>query len=212
MNIDQKSMRLGAGQFVAETHTKDLIVLHHTVGGTARSTFNYWQDDPRRVATAFIIDRDGTIYETFDPAYWAYHVAVPGAGSPLEKRSIGIELASEGGLTASGGSYYSFGVVSPKTRHDTARFVLPTPWRGFKAFDEYEPAQITSVCWLVNDLMGRFANIPKRIPAPSQDGFPAMLPPTWRGVCGHSGMRQDKTDPHPGFPWATLAAAAGLSV
>ena len=45
-----------------------LIFIHHTVGGTAFSTFDYWLKDRtktgnrRMVGTAFIIDRDGTVY------------------------------------------------------------------------------------------------------------------------------------------------------
>ena len=46
--IDRQSMRLSAGQFVAEPQSKDLIVIHHTVGGSAKSTFDYWQAQPER--------------------------------------------------------------------------------------------------------------------------------------------------------------------
>jgi N-acetyl-anhydromuramyl-L-alanine amidase AmpD len=208
MNLDQTTLRLPAGEFVDEVCAKDLLVIHHTVGGSAKSTFDYWAKDPRRVGTAYMIDRDGTIYEVFDPTKWAYHVAVKGAGSSLEKRSIGIELASEGGLQESDGEYYSFGVVSPKTRHTTAKVILPEPWRGFTAFDEYEPAQIQSLHDLVTDIMANFPGIPRRVPA----SVDTMLSSTWKGVCGHHHVRGDKSDPHPLLDWAALAAAAGLTV
>lgn len=99
MQVDQ-SMRLTPDQYIPERQEKDLVVLHHTVGGTARSTFEWWQtgDREQRVATAYIIDRDGIIYEVFDPAHWAYHLGLKGAAGAHDKRSIGIELASEGGL------------------------------------------------------------------------------------------------------------------
>jgi hypothetical protein len=40
--------------------------------------------EPRRVATPYVIDRDGTVYELFDPAFhlglpWPYRQRVVGA-------------------------------------------------------------------------------------------------------------------------------------
>jgi hypothetical protein len=29
------------------------------------------------VATAYVIDRDGTVFELFDPAAWAFHLGLP---------------------------------------------------------------------------------------------------------------------------------------
>lgn len=210
-------MRLSPGQFVEERHTKDLLVIHHSVGGSARSTFEYWESDPRRVSTAYIIDRDGTIYETFDPSFYAFHIAVPGAGVQLEKRSIGIELASEGGLRTFKGrdgtvGYYSFDRVSDKTRHLSEKFILPQPWRGFTAFDEYEPAQLHSLFELAGNLLTVFPDIPRRFPSLDPQGMPGIVPTWWKGVAGHCNFRQDKTDPHPGFPWGGLSAAIGLKI
>lgn len=86
-------------QYLHDVVTKTQIVLHHTVGGTAESTFNYWQDSPDRIGTAYLIDRDGTPYEVFDPHYWAFHLGLRTANNRVaNQRSIGIEIASEGAL------------------------------------------------------------------------------------------------------------------
>jgi hypothetical protein len=79
--------------------TKTQIVLHHTVGGSAQSTFEYWQSNTDRIGVAYILDRDGTIYEVFDPHYWAWHLGLTSSNNRVaNQRSIGIEIASEGAL------------------------------------------------------------------------------------------------------------------
>jgi hypothetical protein len=61
------SERLLEGQFYQARGLKTLVVLHHTVGGSALSSIRWWRDDPRVVGTAYVIERDGTIYQTFPP-------------------------------------------------------------------------------------------------------------------------------------------------
>lgn len=95
-----RTLQLPATQYYRDVVKKTQLYLHHTVGGSAASTFKHWLN-PEHVATAFIIDRDGTIYEVFDPHYWAHHLGlkVP-QNTQCNKQSIGAELASEGALRA----------------------------------------------------------------------------------------------------------------
>ena len=109
------SLRLPREEYFAESQTKNGICIHHTVGGSARSTFDWWMDDRtesgrrRRVGTAYVVDRDGTIHEVFEPEGWAYQFGLPW---PLEqkltfeKRFIGIELANVGPLIERDGQLY----------------------------------------------------------------------------------------------------------
>ena len=87
---------------------KSGIALHHTVSDDARSAVRWWRADktangtPRHVGTAYVIDTDGTVFELFDPAGWAFHLGLRWPGGQrvvFEQRFIGIELASAGGLT-----------------------------------------------------------------------------------------------------------------
>ncbi len=98
MNIN-RTLRLSPDQYYRDVVPKTQLYLHHTVGGSAVSTFKYWQSTAERVATAYIIERDGTVYEVFDPHYWAHHLGlkIP-QNVQCNKQSIGIELASEGAL------------------------------------------------------------------------------------------------------------------
>ena len=194
------SLELKSANYIAEEHKKDLIVLHHTVGGSAKSTAEYWQQDPKRIATAFIIERDGTIYSMFPEKYWAYHIGSK-LGNDIDRRSIGIELASEGGLTESNGALYCFGIISPRTKFTGPVYDTGRNWRGFRYFDAYEDAQVMATVDLVNYLCDKY-DIPKRYPedlwGSSNDYY------YYTGICSHSHIRADKTDIHPGFPWQQI--------
>ncbi|MBN2447162.1 MAG: N-acetylmuramoyl-L-alanine amidase, partial [Phycisphaerae bacterium] len=67
----------------------DLFVYHYDVCGTSRRCFNVLQDR-RGLSVHFMLDVDGTIYQTLDVKERAWH-----AGSAND-RSIGIEIANIG--------------------------------------------------------------------------------------------------------------------
>jgi N-acetyl-anhydromuramyl-L-alanine amidase AmpD len=204
-----KTLRLPEGQYFKQPQKKDAIALHHTVGGSARSTFDYWKTSADHIATAYIVERDGTIYEVFDPTYWAYHLGVKGSGGQHDKRTIGIEIASEGALIEASGKLYCFGVVSPRTLHTSKNFDNGEKWRGYRYFDAYDEPQMTSVIELVNYLILRF-QIPRRVPAKLTEYDPKYV--AFQGVFGHHHVRTDKTDLHPGFDWERLNEACQLQL
>lgn len=50
------------------------IVMHRTVSPTARSTLNAWEAGPGNVGTHFLIDKDGTVYQTASLKMYTAHV------------------------------------------------------------------------------------------------------------------------------------------
>jgi N-acetyl-anhydromuramyl-L-alanine amidase AmpD len=204
-----KSLRLPNNQFFNQPHAKSGIVLHHTVGGTARSTFEHWKSAPDHIGTAYIIERDGTVFEVFAPEAWAYHLGLKGTGGSHDRRTIGIEIASEGALRESEGKLYCFDRISPRTLHTSAHFDNGEKWRGFRYFDAYEEAQMVSIVDLVNHLCMRF-QIPRRVPAKLTEYDPNYL--AFKGVFGHHHVRNDKSDIHPGFDWERLIQACSLEL
>jgi len=183
-----RSVRLEGKDYIPSETTKDLLVLHHTVGGTALSTINFWKTDPNRIATAYVIERNGEIYEVFDPKYWAFHLGLKGTGGAVDKRSIGIEIASEGGLT-----HYDHGM----------------PWRGYRFFDAYSDAQISAVIELINQICDQF-KIPRHTPANhfgADDSYRQFA-----GILGHHHLRPDKSDIHPGFAWQGVIEGCSLGL
>jgi N-acetyl-anhydromuramyl-L-alanine amidase AmpD len=198
-------MRFPKSEFFPAVPRKSGIAIHHTVGGTARSTFRWWMRDKTRaglrrpVGTAYIIGRDSTIYEIFDPAGWAFQFGLEWSTSKrikFEQRFIGIEIASEGGLTESDGRLYCFDRTSPKTRKNKKdAFDYGKPYRGYRYFDGYEPEQIDSLIALVDHLLDKFA-IKRQVPAEFFDYYGERLA-KFEGVIGHAMVRRDKSDPAP---------------
>jgi hypothetical protein len=213
LQID-KSLRLPDGEYHNSINKKNGICLHHTVGGSAKSSVNWWLNDQQMVGTAYIIARDGTIHEVFDPQKWAWQFGLKWESDKkinFEKRFIGIEIASEGGLTESEGKLYCFDVVSPKTlKNPDEAFDYKKPYRGYRYFDKYEPAQIDSVIKLVNHLCNKF-NIEKNIPKNYLEYYGENLE-DFKGIIGHVNVRSDKSDPMPDKNfWEKVIADCGLT-
>ena len=197
-----KSIRLNPDSYFHEKHPKNAIVIHHTSGRSAQSTIDWWQKSPERIATAYIIERDGAIYELFDPSYWAYHLGIPGNKGIFDRRSIGIEIASEGGLIEYKDKLYCFDRISNATEYKRKTYEHEQKWRGhYRYFAEYTTEQSESVLLLIDFLCNDF-NIPRRTPADHLSFNPALF--KFKGVIGHHHVRPDKTDPHPGFEWDRL--------
>ncbi len=208
MQINRKT-RLENKDYVLSETSKDLIVLHHTVGASALSTINYWKTDPNRIATAYVVERNGEIYEVFDPKYWAFHLGLKGTGGEVDKRSIGIEIASEGGLIQRAGKLYCFDVVSDRTLFTQEFYDHGTPWRGYRFFDAYSADQISSIVELINLLCEQF-KIPRTTPANHFDANDTFR--QFAGILGHHHLRPDKSDIHPGFPWQRVIEGCGLAL
>jgi hypothetical protein len=215
-----RSLRLPAGEYFAQRRRKTGIAIHHTVCGAANTTIELWRDDrtprggKRRVATPYVIGRDGTVFEVFDPEHWAYHMGVRWPDTlrhAFEQRVIGIEIASEGGLIERDGILYAFDRVAAHTLRSKAQsFDYGEPYRGYRWFDRYEPAQLDALGRLVDDLCSRFP-IPRRYPDRPCDYYGDTLA-EFEGVIGHAMVRSDKSDPAPDPAlWATLEDLARLA-
>ena len=194
-----RSLKLPDDQYFQTTAPKTGICLHHTVGGSAKSSINWWRQTPEIVGTAYVIERDGTIYEAFDPKFWAWQFGLKWnieEKIAFEKRFIGIEIASEGGLLEENGKLYCFDRVSARTlKKKEEAFDYGQDYRGYRYFDRYERKQIESVIELINDLCARFL-IDRNVPF-AYRGFHGKTLQNFQGVIGHSNVRIDKSDPAP---------------
>jgi len=157
-----KTKPLKGDQYYPVEKTKNQIFLHHTAGTTAEGAIAWWNQTPEAVGTPYVIDRDGTIYECFDPDYYAYHMGVRGDNNHVEKHGIGIELVSAGHLyRLKGSEKLYFLPLYPKTLAKKEipaedRIKLPDSWRGYKHYHKYTDAQIKSVCALIEYLCKRY--------------------------------------------------------
>ncbi len=148
---------------------KKQIVVHHTASGpSAEGVINYWKSDPLRIATPFVIDGDGDIYQCFSSKYYAAHIGVSASSikalgfadfgtrcDKLHKASIGIEICNWGGLTKDAkGRWVSYaGVVIPECDIE----FYPEGFRGYHAYQKYTTKQINATKDLLEYLCNKYS-------------------------------------------------------
>jgi N-acetyl-anhydromuramyl-L-alanine amidase AmpD len=211
----------------------DQFVLHFDACGTSRQCFHVLQD-VRGLSVHFMLDLDGTIYQTLDLKERAWHA------TSSNDRSIGIEIANIG--------CYGDNEKSPLAdwyRKDPAghtRLLIPVALgagkflrtsdfighpirdaridgqvqgRTMRMYD-YTPQQYDSLIKLTAALCTVFPKIRCDCPRGGDGQFvPRKLPDAqlaaYRGVLGHYHIQLDKTDPGPAMQWdLVIDGARGL--
>jgi len=163
------------------------FVIHHDGCASADMCFNVLQNE-RGLSCHFLIDNDGTIYQTIDLALMAYHAA------EWNLASIGVELCNRGDAKKEP-TYYSGG------RHGPARDVKPCKINGhtFLAYD-YTPAQYDALRRLARALLRLLPNLPAEYPQASPgvqawDTMPTAASFNFAGYIGHYHLTAQKWDP-----------------
>ena len=202
MEINRKH-KLNNDQFYPTVHQKKSIFLHHTAGTSAMGAINWWNQTIDHVGTAYVVDRDGTIFEVFNPKSWGFHLGVRGDDNWQEKHSIGIELVSAGQLyKEEDGNYYFYPLFPNKAaakkidEKDVISF--KTKWRGFNHYHKYTDKQVESTKWLLEYLTDEF-NIEKNITPIRKlmEYNPKVCSQHWGGIFTHTSVREDKNDLFP---------------
>lgn len=205
-------------QYYKQPTKKTQIVLHHTVsGGSALGDINWWKMTAGRIATHFIVDRSGVIYQLYSSKYWAHHIGVTnkvfgeynikGNNLKLNQNSIGIEIDSWGPLMEdiNTNKWYpvmldeNTNIYKPniRSKHIDVKNIefYPNGYRGFFAYEKYTQAQLESVSQLLVYLTKKH-NIPKTYNSDmwymSTDALNGFT-----GIWSHVSYRPDKTDCHP---------------
>ena len=209
----------------------DQFLLHYDVCGTSELCFRVLQDQ-RRLSVHFLLDLDGTIYQTLDLRDQAWHAAVANG------RSVGIEIASIGAWApgdARGQAYlaewYEDGpdgtvVTLPERygdggiRSGARRFpaAVDGPVRGVIQGTElvqygFTEAQEESLAALTAALHRALPGIALDVPRLADGSVrPDLLAPdelgAWSGLLAHWHTSAVKTDPGPALDWDRLLEAA----
>ena len=184
---------LRQGEYVATVQPKGTIVLHHTASYDAMYVDDTWNNDKQgAIATAYSINRDGTINRHFPDNMWAWHT---GQGAGVDKFNIGIEIANWGNLTLKNGKYYAWtGTEYKGTVHEYE-------WRGCKYWATYTPEQYLATKELVTELCKKY-NIPKEVVL-SFKYDPKYF--YFKGIVSHHNLYPSKVDVSPAFPLYQLA-------
>jgi N-acetyl-anhydromuramyl-L-alanine amidase AmpD len=207
----------------------DQFVIHFDVCGVSRQCFNVLHDH-RDLSVHFMLDLDGTIYQTLDLKERAWHATTS------NNRSVGIEIANMGAYGSAENKaldkWYArdsdgkVRITIPKNLGDggirTKGFVghpaRNEPVRGtIQGSDliqyDYTPQQYRALTHLVATLSRTFPKLKCDYPKDSSGNLiPNKLEKAdlddYHGVLGHFHVQTDKTDPGPAFQWERVIGGA----
>ena len=208
----------------------DQFVMHYDVCGTSQRCFQVLHDG-RGLSVHFMLDIDGTIYQTLDLKERAWHATVSNS------RSIGVEIASIGAYPADQKDavfqkwYYTDenGVVELAPQRNVGRLGLrDKPFIGQPARPEliegtiqgtklyqydFTPQQYDSLIKLTATLCKIFPKIKCDYPKDKEGNLiPQVLSEKeWQdfhGVLGHYHVQLNKIDPGPAFDWEKVIGGA----
>lgn len=200
----------------------DQFVLHYDVDGTSRQCFKILQDK-RDLSVHFLLDVDGTIYQTLDLKERAWDATI------ANTRSIGIEIANIGAYKVGAPNPFaewyqtnSNGLTTitiPKEFGDggirTPGFVghpaRPYPIHGIVQGEDmvqydFTPQQYQALIKLTAALCRIFPRIKCHYPT---DASGKLINHkltreqfrNYHGILGHYHIQSDKQDPGPAFQW-----------
>jgi len=205
----------------------DQIVLHYDASGTSRQCFRTLHDS-RGLSIHFMVDLDGTIYQTLDVKERAWHATKSNA------RSVGIEIANIGAYPSEspvldkwyardeGGLYVTLppevgngGIQTPNfvARPRRPDFVHGSIHDQQLLQADFTPEQYRAIAGLLAALQSALPEIPLDCPR-DNDGRPltrALSDQEWtdfKGVLGHDHIQQNKIDPGPALDWDYLLESA----
>ena len=206
----------------------DQFVIHFDVCGSSKKCFEVLHDQ-RGLSVQFMLDIDGTIYQTLDLKESAWHA------TKANGRSIGIEIANVGtfqdktqGLA---GKWYArdsdgktrLTLPDPKLVPTLAADAVLRPIRDDvvtgviqgESFSQYDltPQQYDSLIKLTATLCKTFPKIRCDYPRDDQGRLiPKILAPEdynrYNGLLGHYHVQLNKNDPGPAFQWDLLIDGA----
>ncbi|HEY1558250.1 MAG TPA: N-acetylmuramoyl-L-alanine amidase [Kofleriaceae bacterium] len=163
------------------------FVIHHDGCSSADMCFSVLQNE-RGLSVHFLLDNDGTIFQTIDLALMAYHAA------DWNIASIGIELCNRGDALKEP-HYYD----SAKYKRDT--IFCKVNGHTIKSFG-YTAEQKKSFVQLCRELRKLLPNLPSEFPQSSPgvqswETLPRSASFAFSGYIGHYHLTEQKWDPGP---------------
>ena len=207
----------------------DQFVIHYDASGFSRNCFKTLQDF-RGLSVHFMLDVDGTIYQTLDLKERASHATV------ANSRSVGVEIADVGafppeasrrldewyGRDASGQpvvriperlgdpAFYTKNFVGRPARREPVRGLVQG--RELVQYD-FTPEQYAALTKLTAALCKVFPKITCDYPRDAagqliRQKLPEDELQAYHGVLGHFHIQTNKIDPGPAFDWDRVIGGA----
>ena len=223
LNPEQAEQVRGGGWPLAILrNVVDQFVIHFDASGTSRRCFEVLHDK-RCLSVHFMIDLDGTVYQTLDLKERAWHATTSNG------RSVGVELASPGafppGKEETLGAWYTKRadgkmMITPPGGIAAAGFKVPgyTPTsarskpiegsiqgQALKQYD-FTDAQYRSLVKLSAALCSIFPRLKCDYPKDEKGKLITRkledsVLKNYQGLLGHYHLQTDKVDPGPAFDW-----------
>ncbi|MGE3312847.1 MAG: N-acetylmuramoyl-L-alanine amidase [Limisphaerales bacterium] len=204
----------------------DQFVLHYDATGTSRRCFEVLHDH-RGLSVHFMLDVDGTLYQTLDLKERAWHATTSNS------RSIGIEIAQPGAVPTNALSrweeWYAVDERGPYLKMPPAMAGLDPGFRtpGFvgrpakpervigeiqgRTLVQYDftPEQYRTLAKLTAALCRIFPEMRCDFPRDAdgrlvREKLADDVLRDYRGLLGHYHIQKDKVDPGPAFDWDRL--------
>lgn len=186
----------------------DQLVLHYDACGSSERCFRVLHD-VRKLSVHFMLDTDGTLYQTLDLREQAWHA------TKANPRSIGVEIANIGAFPPDGAeALWDFYGVEPGAQRapSGAGFVEGVVQGQRLVQGELTPAQEAALVKLAAGLCRTF---PRLRPDAPRDAAGAVRDralseaefAAFGGILGHFHVQENKVDPGPAFPWERFLAA-----
>jgi N-acetyl-anhydromuramyl-L-alanine amidase AmpD len=206
----------------------DQFVIHFDDCGTSRECFRILQDN-RDLSVHFMLDVDGTIYQTLDLKERAFHATI------ANTRSIGVEIANLGCFGVNSKNPFAdwYATTNGLTTlifpsrlgpsplrtpnflgHPARQGLIPGVIQG-KSLVQYDftPQQYAALTKLSATLCQVFPKIKCDYPRDAHGKLiPKKLPDdvlkNYHGLLGHYHIQTNKTDPGPAFQWDLVVNGA----
>lgn len=207
----------------------DQFVIHYDVCGTSRQCFKVLQD-MRGLSVHFMLDLDGTIYQTLDVKERAWHATTS------NDRSVGIEIANIGAYPPNNqgvlNRWYTIepdsgearitlppvlgdgGVRTPGPFHSIRNEAVLGEVQGTRyAMYDLTPQQYHSLARLTATLCRVLPKITCDYPRDAEGNLETKVLDdarlaAYHGILGHFHIQRNKVDPGPAFQWDTLIGEA----
>jgi N-acetylmuramoyl-L-alanine amidase len=207
----------------------DQFVIHFDASGTSRQCFKVLHDH-RDLSVHFLLDLDGTIYQTLDAKERAWHA------TSSNTRSVGIEIASPGAHGTN--NIKALADWYAQDSNGCARITIParlgdggirsTNWSRRPARCEpvygeiqgqqlvqydFTPEQYEALIHLTAALCKVFPKIRCDYPRDAQgelvrEKLPENELAAFQGLIGHYHIQKNKVDPGPAFQWERVVRGA----
>jgi N-acetyl-anhydromuramyl-L-alanine amidase AmpD len=205
----------------------DQFVIHYDVAGTSRNCFRVLHD-VRGLSVHFMIDVDGTIYQTLDVKEKAWHATTS------NDRSVGVEIANIGAYSSDEKAPFdrwytrdAHGITSLKIPEDGGG-VRTHPFAALPALNnpitgtiqgreltmyDFTPQQYASLTMLTATLCKVLPRIRCDYPRDAEGHLITHKLPddqlaSYSGLLGHFHIQENKVDPGPAMQWDTVVDRA----